>query len=191
MSALPSACPDAAAWRALAAHRAEPLGEEPPGWGEALAHLDGCSRCRRAALAADPTLVFHRLPGLPAQETARDAVEVEAVRRAVAAMRTLASADGRKPRPSRLASVRRWATAAALAAATLGLGSSPELGTGGAGDERAAVEMFGTPAALAQGASRIPAVEELNRPEARVYQMDGPGLSVVMIVSEKFEGLGV
>jgi hypothetical protein len=34
----------------------------------------------------------------------------------------------------------------------------------------------------------VPVVEELNRPAARVYQMDGgKNLSVVMIVDERFD----
>src|SRR5262249_36619722 len=58
-------CPD---WRGLAAPRFDSPGAatgEPAGWAEALAHLDGCPACRRAALEADPTLLFRRLPALP------------------------------------------------------------------------------------------------------------------------------
>ena len=63
-------CPD---WRTLSAAReAETLATtaiaatapdaDPPGWAEAREHAAQCSRCRAEALAADPLLLFARLP---------------------------------------------------------------------------------------------------------------------------------
>ena len=49
-------CPD---WRSLSERR----DDEPEAWGKALAHLDGCDGCHDDALAAEPTLLFRRLPG--------------------------------------------------------------------------------------------------------------------------------
>ena len=103
-------CPD---WSALAALRNADRRDdaEPAGWAAAVAHLDACPRCRREALAADPLLVFRRLPAL----------ELDAGRGALRG-RVDAPGGGRHAhRPRRLesrrrfAGWRRWAAAAALA----------------------------------------------------------------------------
>ena len=106
-------CPD---WTALAA-RGALEDAEPAGWAEAVAHFDACSRCRREALAADPLLVFRRLPASempPAEEHS----EVESMRQAVAAMRTARRLESRRS----FAGWRRWAAAAVLAGVSLGGG---------------------------------------------------------------------
>lgn len=71
-------CPD---WTLLLARRDEG-GADPDGWAEAVDHMDRCAPCRRTALAADPTLVFRRLPRV--ETTAAD---VESMRNAVASLR--------------------------------------------------------------------------------------------------------
>ncbi|MEA2694424.1 MAG: hypothetical protein QOJ16_3811 [Acidobacteriota bacterium] len=194
-------CPD---WRALTTHRNDGPGpgmEEPAGWPAALEHLDACPACRRTALEADPTLLFRRLPALSSEMSASaEAAEVESMRHAVAAMRT-----ARRLEPPRERAVwtawKRWGAAAALAAAALSLGTGQVHR-----DVRLALKgaiahsgiAFPVPlAALAADASQavprfaseqVPMVEELNRPAARVYQMDGgKNLSVVMIVDERFD----
>lgn len=177
-------CPD---WRALAAHR---LGsgaqDEPAGWGEALDHFDGgCKLCRRDALKADPTLVFRRLPALE-MTPAREASEVDAVRQAVAAMRTASRVEALERRSS--GGWKRWAAAAVLTLAALsipsddgGHGSRPDFALGPA--ER----VVALPAALGD-ASDLPTIEGVNRPDARVYHMDdGDGLSLTMIIDESLE----
>lgn len=68
------ACPD---WRALVARRERDAGA----WEAAILHLDGCGRCFDAAVAAEPTLLFRRLPRPRAE-----AVDVEAMKRGVAAL---------------------------------------------------------------------------------------------------------
>lgn len=191
-------CPD---WRALSAHRKDPRSEEPAGWQEALAHLDGCPACRREAPAADPTLVFRRLPGLD-MGTAAEAAEVESMIQAVATLRTARRLETpeRRARMSR-ASWKRWSAAAALVTVALSLGA-------GHGLRRAPMPPM--PPIIALGslpvpsrnlavvpaaevsprfaADEAPVVEELNRPAARVYQMDGgKNLSVVMIVDERLD----
>jgi len=190
-------CPD---WRALTAHRLDPVADtgdaaqEPAGWDEALAHLDGCPACRRAALTADPTLLFRRLPALPAPfldlSPAAEAAEVEAVRLAVASMRTARRlAPAREPASRRY---RQWGAAAVLAGAAVSLGSAP--GLPAAGSHAAAVapvphtvRLPAPPPGLRLVADRVPMVE-LNRPAARVYEMDGgENLSVVMIVDERLD----
>ena len=174
------ACPDADGWRALAAHRADPRGQEPAEWAAALAHLDGCPGCRRAALAADPTLLFRRLP-VPRLGDQEIAQEVADMQRAVAALRT---ASRVRVRADRGWTRTRWAAAAALATVALSLGASPELHPGRVGGPGAvrselAGQALPSPAAV-PAALRLPSVEDLNRPEARIYQMG----TVVMIVDE-------
>jgi hypothetical protein len=185
----------------------------------------------RAALAADPTLVFRRLPALELS-AAEESAEIESVRRAVAAMR----AGRRLERAAYAGSAgRQWsryAAAAVLALAALSLGvdrrsddlgrmapgSGGLAGIGGFGASGARGAIGGVPAL--PGSARVPAgailpaanlrasgeaaallqedegasadsadgaMEGLNRPKARVYQLHGRHLQVVMIVDEKLD----
>jgi hypothetical protein len=191
-----SSCPD---WNALAAHRIDASEIAPAGWPEALEHLNGCPACRRAALLADPTLLFRRLPALPAPflelSPAAESAEIETIRLAVASMRT---ARRLAPPTERTVSrrYRHWAAAAVLAGAALSLGSTHPLRPN-AGDIAGIADIATAPASRLRVAppatprlvsDRVPMVEELNRPAARVYQMDGgENLSVVMIVDERLD----
>ena len=155
-------CPD---WTALAARRDDD-------WTAAVEHFDGCTLCRREALAADPLLVFRRLPVAelsPAEEQA----EIEGVRQAVAAMRTAERLEGRR----RFAGWRRWAAAAVLAMAALTAGR----------DRPADPQPAETPAAPVPVTAPAPTLEGVNRPGARVYHMDGEGLSVFMVFDESLD----
>ena len=69
-------CPD---WKRLVRERqalSHPFARETGDsldWREALGHLDsGCPACRKAALAADPLLVFRRLPAPVMSEERED-----------------------------------------------------------------------------------------------------------------------
>src|SRR3954451_23654330 len=106
-------CPD---WTGLVALR-ERAESEPAEWTEAMAHLDACPRCRREAVAADPLLVFRRLPALDMTE-GDERAEAESMRQAGAAMRTSRRLESRQ----RFAGWRRWAAAAVLAVASLSVG---------------------------------------------------------------------
>jgi hypothetical protein len=159
-------CPD---WNRLAACR----DADPEGWTEAVEHFDACPQCRRDALKADPLLAFRRLPAAeltPAQERS----EVEAVRQAVAAMRTARRLESRRS----FAGWRRWAAAAVLAVAALSVGrdKAPRV-------ERAAFVPSPAPAAAPAAAT----LDVLNRPAARVYHMNGEGISVFMVVDESLD----
>ena len=198
-------CPD---WGRLAAHRLDPQLAEPAGWEESLAHLDGCADCRRRALAADPTLVFRRLAGAGEAAAATAGADAEAMREAVAAMRRasrLLPAGSRRPLPAtvrRLAGTagRGWTRAAAAVlfiAGLLALGPTAPPAT--AGDPVAAVDLAAAPVSTAPAAgvalvgtadalARQPVFEGLDRPrDAHVYQLDGDGLVVVMIVDETLD----
>jgi hypothetical protein len=166
-------CPE---WSRVAALR----DDEPAGWTEALEHLDACQHCRPEALKADPLLVFRRLPVTdlnPGEERS----EAESMRLAVAAMRNA----GRLESHHRFAGWRRWAAAAVLALASLALGR------GRTPHSTAAMTAAVAPAAAqhsaAPAAAEPAAIEGLNRPGARVYHMDGEGLSVFMIVDESLD----
>ena len=199
-------CPD---WKTLAAWRDDPRAEEPAEWQEALAHLDrGCVQCRRAAIAADPTLVFRRLavvPAVPTSSPAQEASDVEAMRRAVAAMRagSRVEASERRGRPARAAralkalSWKRWGVAAAMALAALSLPAGPPRVPSGATPETAyrlpavPAALFEAPETAVAGQAALgddlPTLEGVDRPGARVYHMDGEGLSGTMIFDESLD----
>ena len=159
-------CPD---WTGVATRRET----EPDGWAAAVEHFDSCALCRREALAADPLLVFRRLPAVelaPAEERA----EVEAVRQVVAAMRTAERLEVRRS----FAGWRRWAAAAVLTLASLSVGR----------DKARQLEGVVTaPLPAAPKSTAGPTLEELDRPGARVYHMAGEGVSVFMIVDESLD----
>jgi hypothetical protein len=208
LSPRPAGCPagyTAADWRALAAHRAEMGAPEPAGWAAALEHLalersHGCAACRSAAVAADPTLVFGRLrtPGLQAPAPAMGDDEVLAVQQAVAALRVASRLGVPAPAAGLVRRSAGWMRPAARWAAAAGLAAALLAGAGSAGPRRMAPAALSAAAPLApfSGAAvpvamraaapasqgQMPMLEELDRPDARVYQLDGSKLSVVMIV---------
>jgi len=192
-------CPD---WRRLAAAR-DAVPGDPPGWEEALRHLDLCAACRAAAVAADPLLAFRRLPPPP---LAID--EAESMRLRVAALRgasrvahppSSALAASRVMRPfgvvqrslapaRRLYAVlplRQLAAAAVVAAALLAGGNAPQRG-----EAVAAVPGASTPGSPILASSprfdavlaAEPVLDELDRPFDHVVQWNGDDLSVVLVV---------
>lgn len=183
----PTACPD---WRRLAAGRRE-LGDER--WDEALDHAADCRLCRGEALAADPALIFRRMPELALEGDAL-AAEVAALQQGVATLRAasrLQQEPRRFPRLSALplptrAGWKSWATAAAMLAGT------------GAGlwtwYEAPAARVLQAPPAVRPMASPAPPVfpaaqrvEDIDRPNVRVKQYGGKSRedpSVVMIYDQ-------
>ncbi|HWM91619.1 MAG TPA: hypothetical protein VN493_12705 [Thermoanaerobaculia bacterium] len=198
-----ASCPD---WTTLAAHRREPKGVEPAGWSEALAHFDGgCKVCRKAALKSDPTLVFRRLPAVPAavMTESQERAEVDAVRQAVSAMRAASRLDSLKTGKRAFGgfgSFGRWKRWSAAAALTL-------VGLSIPGDDTRQLQPYEPQAAIfrngqmAVGSQGLVSgdSEQVTRqvdldlpildggvdlPDARVYQQSYDGLSVVMVVDE-------
>lgn len=172
-------CPD---WNGLVARR-DREGMAPDGWTEALDHLESCSRCRPEALEADPLLVFRRLPA-PEMTAAQEAAEVDSMRQAVAAMRTARRLDSR-----RRFSWHRWAAAAVLALSSLALGHD----RAPMEDAMARMAQVPPPESLAtvQPEEAVetgaPVVEDLNRPNARIYQVQRKNLALVMVVDKGFD----
>jgi hypothetical protein len=181
-------CPD---WRRLAAARDAGPGD-PPGWDEALRHLDGCPACRESAVAADPLLAFHRLPG-----PALGADEVEAMRLRVAALR----GAGRLTSPRGVALGRRgWADrsslhlrqAAAAAVVMLALLAGGNLPHAPLAPGPVAAVAPVPPGIFRTAAPALPAVlasepllEGIDQPFDHVVQWNGDDLSVVLVVDER------
>ncbi|HEV7667662.1 MAG TPA: hypothetical protein VGS22_03995 [Thermoanaerobaculia bacterium] len=206
-----SACPNwhellASRFDSKAAKASNVSNTEPEGLAEALAHFDACPACRREACRIDPTLIFRRLPAAALDFE----VEAERMRLAVAGMRASARVETRhatalgRPLGRRLRSHGvRWALAAGLAAASLVLGGRGDLADAAGRPRHAAplgVVSGGAPGGVIPArldgfvgldrpspAAVESAVEDLGRPNARIYQLDGERLSVVMIVDEKLD----
>ncbi|MGE5233892.1 MAG: hypothetical protein ACM3OB_07260 [Acidobacteriota bacterium] len=182
-------CPDTARWQALLAHRFEPAANEPAGLAEAMEHLDACPTCRRVAVAIDPSLTFRTL-----RRSAAVPGEVEAMRQAVAGLRRARELGerielGEPPAP------RRWPRWALRAAAAAGFTVLLAQAYGPRAPVAPPVHVAATAAApaaaraivpVADGAA-APLLEETDRPGARVYQLGGRDLAVVMIVDKSLD----
>lgn len=174
-------CPD---WSELARDRrcddaATP--NEPSAWRAAVEHLDVCDECRDDALAADPALLFRRLPTMEA-----DAATIEEMRSGVAALRRAQRLTGTvetAAAPERGHGLHRWwgrAAAAAILAAGL-LGFRPDVrDVSRMPSETRSVE---APVPLAQlEASAVSTMDEIDRPNASVYHFDEDDLGVIVVV---------
>lgn len=112
-------------------------------WLQALEHQKSCDVCRTAALEADPTVVFQRMP-----EIELSAAEIETMRERVAGVRKGRTVAGGEALQGKSAAVRRsgrlqWLSAAAFLAISIGgalnLTVTPEAAASGltAADEAA------------------------------------------------------
>ena len=164
-------------WRALLAHRFDPAVGEPDDWSEAEAHLEACESCRRKALAIDPTLAFRS-----AATWEPEPGETAAIRQAVRTLRrasALETSEGKAGGSTRHSGPR---VAAALFALVLALHPSTT----------ARNPMEPAPAAPGPRLVRVtgpaaPAIEGVDRPDARVYEWGADDLSVVMVVDESMD----
>jgi len=168
-------CPD---WTALTAHRSDRDGVEPAGWSAAVAHFDGgCPLCRKAALKADPTLVFRRLAQEPAaaMSEAQERAEVASVQQAVVAMR----AASRLEKQGRRRGWRRWPAAAALVLLGLAVPSDHTW---------VHEELAGRLEVAAQTSGEEPVLEGgVDSPDARIYHMGDEEFPVVMVFDDSFD----
>lgn len=163
-------CPD---WQSLCDRRDAGLGEVP-GWRAALAHLEACQECEDEALAADPTLLFRRLPVVEVGES-----EVEAMQRAVRSMRRTASA----PRPL---AQRAWLRAAAVATVLLGaalINGLVSISTESAEPEVAHRETLAIDREITPVYS-LPLVENVDPAYGPIIQVDDREISVVVVMPQ-------
>lgn len=191
-------CPD---WRELAALR-EVAAPDLPAWAEARRHAAQCEGCRKEALAADPLLLFARLP--ERRVTPGEILDMQA---AVTALVRAGRVAGSSPAGSDTSDssehlgggsaaggVRRSVRFSFMRlAAALGICSllalsgaprprSPRVGTLDGG---AVLAAQGASAEEAQSYGSV--VEELDRPGARIYELPQSGMAVVMIVDASLD----
>lgn len=172
-------------WRSLLAHRFDDNLEVPVGWPAAEVHLADCAECRRDALAIDPTLAFRgaaawtSAPG----ESAAIVQAVHTLRRASDLESTTAGAR-REPIVRARSRDRGPAAAAALFALVLALRPATT-----SHNEVSRVNFDPVPTAQLLPAARpaAPAIEGVDRPDARVYEWGADDLSVVMVVDESLD----
>ena len=188
-------CPD---WCDLASRR----DEAPELWERALLHHDTCDRCRRDALAAEPTLLFRQMA---APELGR--ADIAAIKQAVTTMRrTLPLAEaaedsaaegvgGRSRRAQRSKKV--WLQAAVLAVILFGAA----LFQGGLEHEKnaldpassappaalvATTQAHGDPVALPPwndlSLEELPLVEDADPSYGSIVEVVGQDISFVLVV---------
>ena len=194
-------CPD---WHALAAHRladpgpgsvsgsgsvsssaaatATPSDETPAGWREALAHLDGCAACRDRALAADPTLLFRRLP-----EVTADAELVRDVRRGVETLRRARRVEARALRGPGVLAGALAASGPSVTPRSDGLEPFPGTRAPGSFSGGFPVSGLAGAEALAAVGTEEAALDQIERPDASVYHIDDDQLAVVMVVDASLD----
>jgi len=170
-------------WPRLLEHRFDGDLEAPREWPRARRHLESCEACRREAATVDPTLVFRH-----AAAWSPDPAEADAVRLAVRALRRTAAlsasvAAGRSDSGTRRG--RQRLVSAVLFALVLALmpGRSARRSV-----ERAepAPPAFAARIVPGEGLT-APAIEGVDRPQARVYEWAADDLSVVLVVDESLD----
>lgn len=177
-------CPD---WRALAAAReADPLAEIA-GWHEARTHAAACSRCREAALAVDPLLLFAREPQRSVSSNEISDMQASVMALVRASRVANGEAVARPEPPKRLLSASRIAAAIGVCS-LLALSGAPRSSSSGAAMAVAAMpDLLSAELAPAEALPAGSVVEELDRPGARIYEMPQGDVAVVMIVDASLD----
>ncbi len=179
-------CPD---WRALVAARDAAPAADLPAWDEARRHASTCGSCREAAFAADPLLLFSRLP-----ERRVTPGEIDDMQSAVAALvRSSRIAQSARVEPSGKDRVSARLPLSRVAAA-LGICSLLALSGAPRRHPSGFAELEGAGSAVAKQrmtAAEVQAfgsvVEELDRPGARIYELPQADMAVVMIVDASLD----
>ena len=154
---------------------------------ELVEHLRACSSCRRAAVEETPTVVFSLLEtdSLGQDEIAEIQASVRTLRRS----RAIESTERSRTRDGRRTAMVAASLVFALALLPLAGGRRLEKGV----EPLVDVVSEHRSRALPEWHSWVddrtvpPVVEELNRPEARVYQLTEEDIDVVMIVDETLD----
>ncbi len=179
-------CPD---WRTLTAARDTDSAVDLPAWVEARRHAAECPHCRGEALAADPLLLFERLP-----ERRVTPDEIAGMQAAVASL-VRASCVGRGgqllarpvPAASGWRSVSRFAAALGVCS-LLALSGAPGPHSRGFADLAAEGSSLQALEAAFEDSSPVQsAVEELDRPGVRIYELPQADMAVVMIVDASLD----
>lgn len=150
-------------------------------------HLRTCSSCRRAAVEEDPTVVFSLLE---ADSLGRDEIEeIQASVRTLRRSRAIGTADRIRPGSSKKPAIVATSLLFALALLPLTGGRPLEDGAEPRVDSVSEQQSRARPEWQSWVDDRTvpPVIEELNRPEARVYQLTEEDLAVVMIVDETLD----
>lgn len=183
-------CPD---WRALVAARDAEPAADLPAWAAARRHAAQCSLCRGEALAADPLLLFSRLPK-PAPAAADEIADMQAaVASLVRASRVAQSDPVTRGRNGAVAASPGTRTVTRFAAALgvcslLALSGAPRTHPPGLGTLAAAGSLLaGAEAVVDEERAMQSVVEELDRPGARIYELPQAGMAVVMIVDASLD----
>jgi hypothetical protein len=144
-------------------------------WG--LRHAEECPACRRTLLRLDPTLAV-AAPSVPEF----DSREVESLKAGVLnakRLREMEAFSGRSIRGSQVA-----AAVTLIASLALLLPGQLEETGGGRGDAQTELSRILAPSVAEIS---LPAVETLDLPLARVYELGEEDFSVVMIVDESLD----
>lgn len=174
-------CPD---WRALSAAREADPAAELPAWEEARRHAAHCARCRQAALAAEPLLLFARLP--ERRVSADEIGDMQAAVSALVRAGRVAQGGSRRAPAARRLSGRLSATraAAALLVCSLVAFSGAPRTRPSVGAMLAAGDFGAAPGEILPVGS---VVEEIDRPGARIYELPQADMAVVMIVDASLD----
>ncbi len=179
-------CPD---WRALAAARDADSAVDLPAWVEARRHAAECPHCRSAAFAAEPLLLFERLP-----ERTVTPDEIAGMQAAVASLvRASRVGRGGQVAAQPISAASGWRSLSRLVAALgicslLALSGAPRPHSRGFADLAAEGSALQGLEAAFEGASPVQsAVEELDRPGVRIYELPQADMAVVMIVDASLD----
>lgn len=154
---------------------------------EVVEHLRACSSCRQAAIEEDPTLVFGLLQPQPIEE--RQISELQSAVRTLRRSRAIDASNGPRARVSSRVAFLAASLLFALALLPLA-GERPHESLRGPSLD---VVSESLPRARpdwrqwVEDAAAPPVIEDLNRPEARIYQLTEDDLAVVMIVDETLD----
>jgi hypothetical protein len=154
---------------------------------ELVEHLRACSSCRRDAVEENPTVVFSLLETDSIGEA--EIAEIQASVRTLRRSRAIETAESIWPRGGRKTAMVAASLVFALALLPLAGGRPLENGAESLVDAISERQ----PEAPSDWQSWVddrtvpPVIEELNRPEARVYQLTEEDLAVVMIVDETLD----
>jgi hypothetical protein len=161
------------------------IGDDCAARQELVDHLRACSSCRREAVDEDPTLAFSLLEAEPV-----DAGRIAEIQKSVRTLRRSRAIE-RSDKPPLNERGRAFLVAASLlfvlTLLPLTNGRSPEesqepkVGVVSNQQSRADWQQWNDDGTV------TPVIEDLNRPEARVYQRTEEDLAVVMIVDETLD----